>query len=58
MNDLSPTPWQAEPVCYRPIAKPITEEEWIRWSIYLVQGRQAMQRAGLRELGLGGFSAE
>lgn len=58
MNDFAPTPWQTEPVCHLPIRKPITPEEWARWRLYLVQARQIMQRAGLRELGLGGLSAD
>jgi len=52
------TPWLTEPVCYIPIRKPITREEWETWQRYLLQARQAMQRAGLRELRLGGLSAE
>lgn len=48
------TPWLTEPVCYIPLRKPITPEEWERWRLYLVQARQIMQRAGLRELQVGG----
>lgn len=58
MNDFAPTPWQAEPVCYLPLRKPVTSEDRERWLLYLVQARQIMQRAGLRELGIGGFSAD